>query len=1127
MSLPTRLALARPLTTWVLMVLVVAAGWTAWRDLPRESFPEIRIPLVLVRTTWAGASPADMESQVTREIEQELKGLAGLKEIRSTSTDGFSLIEVEFTPDVDLDTALMRVRERVDLAKPDLPDDADDPVIEDVDFSRIPIMLIELGGRVDEDRLRELAEALRDELETIPGVNVVHLLGARDRVVRVEADPRRMAARGIGFRDLVTAIEREQVTIPGGHLDIGDLRFLVRLPAEVDDPGDVADFVVARRGGTLVRVRDVAEVVYGHEEATTLSRLDRAPSITLSVEKRTGANILEVAAAVRARVDGLRRRLPPGAMAKVTADQSEDIEEMVRNLEDNIVSGLLLVLVVLFLAMGWRPAVIVSLAIPFSMLVTFVAVALLGYTLNMVVLFSLVLVLGMLVDNAIVTVENTWRHRELGEDSRHAALVGTSEVAAPIVASTLTTLCAFAPMLFWPGIIGEFMKFLPATLILGLTASLFVALVFNPALAASLFRDPPRRRVTTADDPGPFRRRYRALLAWCLDAGPQVPFRFARNWLLLAVFFGCTGLAALLGMGALLLGTPAPGRAIGILAAVGGAAFALHGLAWLASLPLALAGRQTMVTDHRARVLWTMGAILAATAIAYGAFGEGVEFFPEIEPRTILVDLAFPPGTNLSAQDRLVRQVEERLADTPDLVDMVANVGSTGVSTGDPVAPGGTGTRSRVTLHLRKFHERTRNSFLTLDEVRRKVADLAGARITVDKPQEGPPTGKPVTIRLLGDDWDELGAAAEELHRRLARVPGLVNVDDDHDEGSPEVRILVDRDAVARAGLSTAAVGDAVRTALAGTDAAEYRAGEDEWDITVRLAPGDRRSLGPLSELTLATPGGRAVPLRALARIVRETGPTAIRRVDLHRAITVSADVDHAAGYRDPDMRRTAAGILREMRLPPGIRWEFAGSNEEETESRRFLSRAFVVALLLIALVLVTEFDSLVTPLTILVSVALSLIGVLWGLLVTRMPFGIIMTGIGVISLAGIVVNNAIVLCDFILQERARGVPRREAVIRAGLVRLRPVLLTAITTILGLVPLTLGISLDVRTGRLLWGGESSQWWGPMGVAVIFGLAVATVLTLVVVPVTWDVLAGAAEAVSRRGAPGRHPAGERA
>ncbi len=634
--------------------------------------------------------------------------------------------------------------------------------------------------------------------------------------------------------------------------------------------------------------------------------------------------------------------------------------------------------------------------------------------------------------------------------------------------------------------------------------------------------------MTTAEEPGPFRRRYRALLSWCLDPGPEVPLRFARNWLLPSVFFGCSGLAALLGMGALLLGTPLPARAMGTLAAAGGAAFLLHGILWLASLPLALFGRHAMVTDHRARVLWTMGAILAGTVVAYGFFGEGVEFFPEIEPRMILVDLEFPPGTNLAAQDRLVRAVEDRLAGTPDLVHMVANVGSTGVSTGDPVAPGGTGTRSRVTLHLRKFHERTRSSFLTMDLVRQRVRDLAGARITVAGPQEGPPTGRPVAIRLLGDDWDELGRAAGELRERLARLPGLLNVDDDHDEGSPEIRLVVDRDAVARAGLSTAAVGNAVRTALAGTDAATFRTGEDDRDITVRLPPGQRHSLGPLSELVLPLPGGGSVPLRSLARFVRETGPAAIRRVDLHRAITVSADVDHAAGYRDPDLRAAAARVLGEMRLPAGIRWEFAGSRDEEDESRRFLSRAFVVALLLITLVLVTEFDSLVTPLTILVSVVLSLIGVLCGLLVTRMPFGIIMTGIGVISLAGIVVNNAIVLCDFILQEKARGVPRREAVIRAGLVRLRPVLLTAVTTVLGLVPLTLGLSLDVRTGRLLRGGESSQWWGPMGVAVIFGLAVATLLTLVVVPVTWDVLAGAGEAAGRRGGPsGRSPGEQRA
>ena len=392
-----------------------------------------------------------------------------------------------------------------------------------------------------------------------------------------------------------------------------------------------------------------------------------------------------------------------------------------------------------------------------------------------------------------------------------------------------------------------------------------------------------------------------------------------------------------------------------------------------------------------------------------------------------------------------------------------------------------------------------------MDQVRDRIGDISGARVVVDKPEEGPPTGKPVTVRLTGDDYGALGDAAARLRERMRSVPGLLNVDDDFDQGLPELRVFVDRSEASRAGTNTREVALAIRTALAGTEAAKYRAGEDEWDIVVRLPKKDRVSADRLEELTVPDEFGRPIPLLSLARIESTAGPASIKRVELHRTITVEADVDHAGGHTDPEMRDRVASILQTMDLPDGIEWEFAGSNEDEEEARAFLSRAFVIALMLIGLILVTEFDSLVTPATILVSVVLSLIGVLWGLIVTGTPFGIIMTGIGVISLAGIVVNNAIVLCDFILQERKKGRGRREAIIEAGTVRLRPVLLTAVTTVLGLVPLTVGINIDFFKPAFSWGSESTQWWGPMGVAVIFGLTVATALTLLVVPVTYDVL----------------------
>lgn len=1020
----TRISLLRPMTIYVLLAITLIGGLATYRSLPRESFPEIKVPFIIISTVYVGTTPSDMESQVTRKIETELKGVSGIKEIRSTSLDGYSLIEVEFNPDVDLDTALQKVREKVDLAKPELPEDVEDPVIQDFDFSRIPIMIVNLSADFGMARLKEIADDVKDDLEAIPGVNLVEIVGGRDREVQVFVDPRRMVAHRVSFVDIEEAVAREHLTVPGGDVDIGALKFLVRTPAEVADPREIENFVVADRNGRPVLVRDVATVVYGFEDEATRARVNTSPAISLTVEKRTGANIIEVADAVHARLATLEKELPSTLEITIAGDQSEDIRDMVHELQNNIISGLLLVLLILFLTMGWRPAVIVALAVPLSMLLTFIALAMFGYTLNMVVLFSLVLVLGMLVDNAIVTVENIYRHRELGDSPFDAALAGASEVAIPITTSTLTTLAAFAPLLFWPGITGEFMKYLPTTLIFGLTASLFVALVFNPAQALLFFRkDVPRKDETTLS---PFVKAYKSLLAWSLD--------------------------------------------------------------------------------HRLVVLATITAFFVVTLLAYGALQHGVEFFPDTDPRSIYIDLEFPPGTNLEAQDEVVREIERRVRDIPDLDEMVANVGSTGLAN-DGSGSGGQGSSnvSRVTLNLRRYFDRSQSSQITMDEVRRRVAGFSGVRITVDKPQDGPPTGKPVSVRIIGDDYALLSRVSEELTARMQRIEGMLNVDDDFDSGSPEIRVRVDREKAARARSNTREIALAVRTALAGSEVAEYRTGEDEYDIVVRLPPTDRESLDALEDLFVFDEDGIPVPLLSLVALERATGPAAIKRVDLERVITVEADVDYGRGAQDATMRAAAARELEAMNLPPGVSWAFAGSNEEEEEAREFLSTAFLVAVMLIALILVSQFDSVILPVTILVSVVLSLIGVLWGLIITGTPFGIIMTGLGVISLAGIVVNNAIVLCDFVIQDMKTGRPRREAILDAGVTRLRPVLLTAVTTVLGLVPLTVGINFDFLTFELLLGGESTDWWGSMGVAVIFGLGLATVLTLVIVPVTFDVL----------------------
>jgi len=1107
----TDFAIQHRLTVYVMMALIVVAGVSAYTSLPVESFPEVKIPLILVSTSYQGVSPADMETLVTRQLETEIRGVSGIKEIRSTSSEGFSMIEVEFNPEVEIETALQRVRDKVDIGKSDLPPDIDDdPRVEDIDLSQIPVIIISLSGDIGLVQLKEIAEDLKDELEALTGVNRVEVIGGREREVHVFADPRRLASYELGLTDLVDAVSRENLTVPGGEIDVGRLKYLVRIPAEVERPGEIEDFVVKVKDGVPVYIRDVARVVYGFEDETTRSRLNLQPAVSLTVAKRTGANIIEVVDTVKVGLEDLQGRLPEGVRVTLVADQSVEIRAMVSELENNILAGLLLVIVVLMAFLGFRNSLFVAVALPLSMLITFFCVQVIGYTLNMVVLFSMILVVGMLVDNAVVIVENIYRHREEGEDGETASSRATSEVVAPVVVSTITTCVAFAPLLFWPGIIGDFFSYLPATVILGLSASLLVALVFNPALCAALMKAPPRRAGERANREGRFLTAYRRLLARLLETSPDHGTLgwLGRNWLFLGLFgalFALGLILALLGF-ALEQHTASFLGVAGVLMMLAGLAFLLQGGLWLVGgVGHRLLGWGPSLTDRRAGTLWTMGAILVGTFVIYGAVGQGAEFFPEVDPREIWIDVEVPSGSNLDTSDAIVTDLEARTRGTPDLEHGIASVGSQGVSLTD-FSFGSVGTRSRVTLDLLDHKDRKQSSRKTIEQVRETVAGISGAEIKVDKPAEGPPTGKAVTIRVIGDDFTRLGRLSRVIQGRIGQVPGLVNLDDDFDEGRPEVRLVVDRTQAMVLGVSTSAIATTVQTAIRGVEASEYRVGEDEYDIRVRLRPESRVSIDELGNLTVPDEDGIPIPIRSVARLETGVGPAAVRRVDLKRVVTIEGDVLRAPGRTDDTVRAEVAGILDgEIEWPAGYRWEYAGSNQEEDESQRFLQRAFVMAVLLISLVLVTQFNSLILPATVMFSVVLSLIGVLWGLIITGTPFGIVMTGIGVISLAGIVVNNAIVLCDFIVRLRREGTEKTRAVVDAGAIRLRPVLLTAVTTILGLIPLTLGINIGFFEGTIQFGAESSQWWGPMGVAVIAGLTVATVLTLVIVPVTYHAL----------------------
>ncbi|MBU0639263.1 MAG: efflux RND transporter permease subunit [Planctomycetes bacterium] len=1003
-------------TVGVLVLVIVAFGVYSYVSLPREANPDVPIPYIVISTTYEGVSPEDIETSVTIKIEKEMAGLKGVKEMTSSSAEGMSVITLEFLPDVKVDDAMQYVRDKIDLAKRELPNDIEEPTLTEINVADFPIIMVSMSGKISPVRLKVMADELEDVIESIPGVLNCDVLGGLEREIRLEIDQDKVAAYGLTIPEIIGLIPAENVNISAGGLETPGTKFNVRIPAEFVDPEEVDELVIAMRNGHPIFLTDVATVQDTFKDRAALSRLDGLPSITLAVQKRVGANIIYITEAVKQVLEEARRRAPLGTRFDITLDQSKDIHMMISDLENNMLSGLILVVAILFVFLGWRASVIVACAIPISMLLSVIVLHNLGYTLNMVVLFSLIMALGMLVDNAIVIVENVYRHYQLSGRRVEASMKGTAEVAWPVITSTATTVAAFAPLIFWPGLMGGFMKYLPITLIITLISSLFVAMVVNPTICSFFVRTRARRET-------------------------------GESWLIR----GYRGL-----------------------------------------LESALRHRFTTLA---------LALLLVGLGLLYAKRGHGVELFPDFDPRRAVVNIRSPQGTNIHESDRLARIVEQRLQPfAADLEHVITNVGSSGggmfggSSGGDHVA--------NITLTFHDYEVRRRPSAAVVADIRAALSDIAGAEIKVEKDKEGPPTGAAVTARFIGEDFAVLEQISDRARRAIENTPGLVNLRSDLEATRPELAFHVDRRRAMLLGVNTAIVGNFLKTAVFGSEVGKYRQFNDEYDITVRLPLSQRQSVDDLFRLRVPTATGAAVPLSSLGEFEYTGGYGTISRIDQKRVITLSGDTE---GRLSTEVLAAVQKTLNGLDLPPGYKISYAGEKEEQDKASAFLSKAFVVALFLIVLIMVAQFNTLRVPFIIIGTVVLSLIGVLAGLLICKMPFGIIMTGVGVISLAGVVVNNAIVLLDYTLLLQRRGLELVPAAIQAGVTRLRPVLLTATTTILGLIPMAIGVSYDFH--KMAWAtrSESSQWWSSMAIAVIFGLAFATLLTLVVLPTLYVAL----------------------
>ena len=1064
-------AIKNRVSVMVLAIIIFITGTWCYMALPRESAPDIEIPHVFVSTTYRGVASQDIETSITIPIENKLKNLDDVKQIVSVSSEGISYIDIEFIPGTDIDDVLQKVKNKVDEAMPDLPADLEnDPAVYEVNFSDMPIVVYSFSGPYGMRTLKKIADDLEDAIEGITGVLEADITGTREREIRIEVDPDKLAYYHIPITAFQTVVPGENQNTTGGTVTLGDGRFQIRVPGEFEAPDEVYGLVVATHQGRPVYLKDVAVVVDDFKDETSRSRLDGHNTVNISVKKRAGENIITIAEAVDAVIAEQRALWPSNITVTKLMDQAKDIHSMVKDLENNILSGLLLVVGVLLFSLGFRNAVLVGLAIPFSMLLSFIVLYALGVTLNMVVLFSLTLALGMLVDNAIVIVENSYRYMEQGVPRLQAAMAGTSEVAYPVIGSTLTTVAAFFPMIFWPGIMGEFMKYLPITLVVTLSSSLFVALVINPALTTYFMK----------------------LKTGALPSGQR---KTAEE------------------------------------------------IAKEGERPVAIEGRILTLYDRMMReVLENPGKVL------FGSFAmmvfcillwlvvvgveRPVEFFPSIQPNSIYVNVDPPEGADIDYIDKIVRRVEIAvsgvLADHPEANDHIpldlyeaayaptphkTRTGSVFNGPSDlsniehvyatSALKASTSifsqtSASHLGIQFIDLEERQHPTFVEIEEIRKRVRDIPGARISIKEEDQGPPTGAPINIEISGTDYQLLGQMAQKVGEVISQLPHIQDVRDDYVASIPAIEITVDRQKASEFGLTTGAIGYALKTAYNGVNVSTYREEGEDYDISVRLSEADRRTTDVLQKLLIPAPNGQLVPLTTLAQI-RHTGTIGdITRIDYKRVITVKANVDETK-VPGSVLRMQAEKLLAEFALPPGYQITFTGESEEQDEAGAFLSKAFVIAVFLIFLILVTLFNSVMQPFIIMTSVLLSLGGAFLGLTLINAPFSIIMTGVGIISLAGVVVNNAIVLIDYTNKLRAGGMALRDAVIAGGATRLRPVILTAVTTILGLLPMVTGVSINFTDLSISLVSESSQYWRSMAIVVIFGLMLATFLTLVVVP----------------------------
>ncbi len=1142
----TTLSVNNRKTVFLIAALIFIAGLSAYISMPKESFPELVIPEIYVGTPYPGGSPEFIEDKITAPFEKEFNSIKDVKEITSTSIYGYSSIKIEFNFNISIEEGRRKVQDAIAdaRAKPEFPSLDFEPTIREVDFSEMPVMNINLSGNYTTDDLKKYGEVLEDQIEALSEINAVDIRGIQEKKIKIELKKYEAEAMQVSFNDVINSIRSENVTMPGGEILLGGKNRSVRIEGEFQDVEEIKNIIVKSEGGeNEIYLHEIANVTFGDADISSYARQFQEPVVMLDIKKRSGENLLEAADKIK-KIVAERKGIPEGVDVSITNDQSSATRGMVSNLENSIIFGIILVVLVLMFFLGLKNALFVGVAIPLSMFMSFMILDSMGITLNTMVLFSLVLALGMLVDNGIVVVENVYRLMDEGYSAVNAAKYGVGEVALPIIASTATTLAAFVPLAMWPGIIGEFMKYLPLTLMIVLGSSLFIALVINPVFAAVWM---------SVETKVANKKRLMILAGISIGLG------------LLFAVAGATLLSNLLVVGGVLtflnlfFFTPGTKR------------FQENALPKLENFYENFLKRAMKIPR---KVLFGTIGLLIFSFVLMGLFPPKVLFFPENEPLYVNIYIETPIGTDIEVTNQITKEVEAIIDTTvykkyknyynevsfkneegkvikekkPFISSILAQVGE---GTSDPasgqMAGGSTPHKARVAVQFADFEDRfdSTGKALSTQAVMEELREVLKGKFTADvsivitKNQNGPPQDPPINIEVWGPgDYDETIEKSQVILKTLTNenVQGIEKLRLDVETGKPELLLEVDRNKAIRFGLSTQQIGSTIRTAVFGSDISTYKKGDETYDINVRLNKEKRNNIDEILDQKIAFRNNKGqllnIPIRSVIKDSKERSTYgSVVRKDLNQVVTIYSDVTSDANGNEvveilkKDLEKWMKSSEGKEFKADGYSFAFTGGQEQQAEEMSFLSGALGFAVFLILLVIVMQFNSYSTPTIILTAVVLSLIGVFLGLVITQHDFIIIMTMIGIISLAGVVVNNAIVLIDYtnLIRERKKEelglnaedwLPDNlvvESIIEGGKTRLRPVLLTAITTVLGLLPLAIGLNIDFiglmtkYDANIYFGGDNAMFFGPMSETIIYGLTFATFLTLIFVPVMYYLL----------------------